>query len=197
MQPIYEHCGCGSGNEFKLCCNQKSAEEILRDSSKFPIYECLISERWQVTGLASLLVSRKISDDLFLLGSYLVDLYCLGLKDTLALSRIDTEDYLITRHFFTSRHEVIDVDYEDARSIVLGAIDYAHSLGFRPQHDWIDSQFVIEAVRSYEEKFEFGVDGIPCYIEGPNDDRITIIETLSARDSDFAVAAPWTRQERQ
>jgi hypothetical protein len=70
------------------------------------------------------------------------------------------------------------VSYEDARSIVLGGIEYARQLGFDPHPDWKHASAALESERDFEHKFNFGKDGMPCYIEGPNDDSTQIMEKL-------------------
>ncbi len=191
MQPIYQSCGCGSGTKFKFCCLRKPAEDVLQVSKKFRIFECLIAnEEWQEFGMSTALVSRKIVDDRLICAVYCIDMYCLGVKDTFALVNITIDEYLELRGNFKNRFEMTMIDYEDCRSLVLGAVDFARSLGFEPNEDWRDSQFVIEAERAYEPKFEFGKDGKPLYIQGPSDDPGEIISTLKSGNHDFAVAAP-------
>ena len=73
---------------------------------------------------------------------------------------------------------LVPIDYEDARSIILGGIEYARKLGFSPNQDWKDSKHVVEPDRPFNKKFEFGRDGQPLYIQGPSDDFVEIAEKL-------------------
>src|SRR5438552_1835503 len=60
----------------------------------------------------------------------------------------------------------------------MGAIDYARRIGFEPHPDWMLSGRVVEAERSFRNKFSFGSDGKPFYIQGPNDDAPKILRVL-------------------
>ena len=61
---------------------------------------------------------------------------------------------------------------------MLGAIDYANGLGFFPNKDWADSRHILEPDRSFENKFEFGKDGEPFFIQGPDDDPGAVLAKL-------------------
>ena len=58
-----------------------SKKKILK-SRELPIYECLINAPWRENGLATILLSRRQPDGYVLYGVYLVDILCLGLKNT-------------------------------------------------------------------------------------------------------------------
>ncbi|MDG6229267.1 MAG: hypothetical protein QCH96_04825, partial [Candidatus Thermoplasmatota archaeon] len=55
---------------------------LLDHVRKWPVYECLINESWSGCGMANILLSRKQPDGNIVFGAYLMDIYCLGLKDT-------------------------------------------------------------------------------------------------------------------
>lgn len=190
MQSIYQSCVCGSGITFNFCCKKKSPEDLLQQSAQFPIYQCLISEeQWKNSGLAIVLVSRTVSDGRFNYGMYMVDTYCLGLKDTFAQGFVGWEEYVLLRGKLNYKFELESIDYENARSLILGAIDYARGLGFEPHSDFEQSRDVIEADREYKSIYQFGKDGKPHYVQGPKDNTEKIRGTLDAsqREYDFSV----------
>ena len=67
------------------------------------------------------------------------------------------------------RNGLLRREYEDARSVILGGIEYARNLDFEPNPDWKDSQYMIEPERPFNPKFKFGLHGKPMYISGPHD----------------------------
>lgn len=79
-----------------------------------------------------------------------------------------------------SGESLVDMDYEDVRSVVFGSIEYARSFGFEPNVDWKDSQYILEPDRPFERRFEFGRNGEPLYIQGPDDNPIEIMNKLNA-----------------
>jgi tetratricopeptide (TPR) repeat protein len=138
---------------------------------------------WEATGFAHILVIRQMFNLRYISALYLVDVFCSGLKDTLCEINVN-EDAL---------QEMKDqvplglsrISYEDARSMILGAIDYARQLGIEPGPEgasvWEStSKYVIEFARTYDTKFTFGKDGLPYYVEGPEENNLEIIEKLSS-----------------
>ncbi len=190
MDAIYGPCPCLSGLKFKFCCFKKNPEDLLQDGAKFPLHECLIANTgWQKNGLAVLYVCRQMVESRYVCAVYMVDTYCLGLKNTFARVNLDKNGMLEAREQLAQKYLLLRFDYEDARSLILGAIDYAARLGFQPNEDWRYSRFVIEAARPYVPKYRYGRDGKPCYIQGPHDDVREIMSKLAKVDHDYLVRA--------
>ncbi len=119
---------------------------------------------------------RQLTNQKFIFGSYLADVFCLGLKDTFCNANLSIQaiqDLLARAPMPMER-----IDYEDARSLILGGIAYARKLGFEPNADWKDSQHIIEPERPFNPKFEFGMGGKPMYVAGPHDDPREILSRL-------------------
>src|SRR5688500_10669274 len=79
----YEPCPCGSGKKFKFCCYEKretlrgmSDAALARRAAEFPVDKCFITQGWKERGLALVMVARQLPDGTFLMGVYLVDVYC-------------------------------------------------------------------------------------------------------------------------
>lgn len=183
-EDIYQPCPCGSGKKLKFCCfekrrslDQASDAELLKRATEFRVYECHVNPDWQDKGLAQVFVVRQMPSLKYLVGVYLVDVFCLGVKDTFVKTQFKYEGV----RAFLSRlpHGLDEIPYEDARSIVLGAVEYARQLSFEPHEDWRTSSPVIEGARDFERKFTFGKDGKPFYIQGPYDDTMKVMLKLS------------------
>lgn len=179
----YQPCSCGSGKKFKFCCYQKrkildgiSDTELITRSTEFPIHECYVSSDWQISGLAQIIVIRQLPNGKYLLGVYLVDVFCLGLKDTFIRTHLN--EGMVDEILNQMPCGLDEVSYEDVRSIVLGAIDYAKNLGFEPDREWKRSGLIIESNRDFVHKFTFGKDGKPLFIQGPHDNKNKIMEKL-------------------
>jgi SEC-C motif len=183
MTSVYAPCLCGSGKKFKFCCYQTYKQgEMIPDtsaSSKFPIYECKVIENWEETGISPVYVVRELANGAYVFVSYLVDFWCLGIKDVIIKIGI-TESELM--HLFKNNYSLITIPYQDARSLVLGAIDFARTLDIPPHSSWngVASSF-IEANQPYEQKFSFGKDGSPLYFSGPYDHENYNVEEIMTR----------------
>ncbi|MES2946554.1 MAG: hypothetical protein V4772_27110 [Pseudomonadota bacterium] len=179
----YKPCACGSGRKYKFCCRLKEVAissvpplALVKKSAEFPVCQCVINADWQAQGLASIFVVRQLPNQKFILGSYLVDLLCLGVKDTFCNANLSAQ---ATQNMFAQvPMQMESIEYEDARSIILGGIEYARKLGFEPNPDWKDSQHIIEPERPFNPRFNFGMDGKPVYIRGPHDKPMEVLSKL-------------------
>ena len=179
----YRLCSCGSGKKFKFCCYEQRGlwsglpeRELLKRAAELSVGPCHISRIWQDRGLAQVIVLREVPDGTFLLGAYLVDVFCLGVKNAFS-ARLDSDE---VRSFLDGCPDVLqDIFYEDARSVILGAIDFARHFGFEPDESWAASSAIVEPDRLFNRRFDFGKDGQPLYIQGPHDDVRKIMNKLA------------------
>lgn len=150
---------------------------------KFPVYECLINSSWNESGLADILISRRQPDGNLLFGVYLVDLFCLGLKNTFCNADFPVSNYKTgLRSKMCREHEMVECPLPLAHRIIYGSIEYAAQFGFKPNKDFKLSQYVLEDKNSIEpcEAIEFGKDGKPFFVAGPDDNAERIIKQLES-----------------
>jgi len=147
----------------------------LRKARDYPIKECFITEGWQNKGMCDIFILREKPDYQFIVGVYLVDLWCLGLKDT--FYNIDVSYEEITDRLYNHPSErFISIDADLAHSVIYGGIDYAKNLGFMPHGDFRFSRFILEPREEieFDDSIEFGKDGKPHFFAGPYDSKIKI-----------------------
>lgn len=130
-------------------------------------------------GLVSVLVTRQERYGRVRLCGWLVDVWCLGVKDVVGPRVIDERRAAeFTRAYFTAyQAPPLQVPVELARHLVFGAVAYARSLGFEPPAGfeatagqlgpWADPSAI-----------GFGRDGKPFFVQGPHDNVATILSTL-------------------
>ena len=150
---------------------------------QLPIAECWISPDWKDAGLCTLVIARKHTTGNVTFGVYLMDIFCLGLKNTYAVfnrTQFDYED--ITSQLFAQHGGKMAIDYALAHNIIYGGIAYAEDLGLKPEKDWATSQFILEEDTEDIELIdvEFGQDGKPFFISGPHDNVGKIKSRLDA-----------------
>jgi len=145
-------------------------------------------------GVALALVARAERGDRVTVCGYLVDTFCLGVKDAIRPERMRDRDLpaFVRRYFRVFPSPPLRAPLELARHLVLGAAEFAAGLGFAAHPDF-------EAARGHLGGGEldgpcaitFGCEGRPLYVQGPYDDPIAIMETLRATlgTEGFAVAA--------
>ena len=160
-----------------------SPQAIIRHARDFPLFECLISADWQKDdlGLVEILLARQQPDGDICFGVYLVDKYCLGLKNTFAnagFSR-DRYDHEIHGRIFRGR-PTRKCPIELAHQMIYASIEYAAQFGFEPEKDFAISQYLLAPRGELEEPYQltFGKNGKPFFISGPHDNTARILKQL-------------------
>lgn len=160
-----------------------SPESILHEARTFPVLECWISKGWDGggSGLVQILLARQQPNRKICCGSYLIDQYCLGLKDTFAKTNLSPDRYQYLYKSMDSRMKMTKCPIELVHQMVYASIDYAAQFGFQPQSDWAQSQYMLEPRGELEEPYQltFGKDGKPLFISGPFDNVEQIIKQLN------------------
>ena len=110
---------------------------------------------------------------------YLVDVYCLGVKN--AMGPDDVEDQALRRltdHVFSGyQAPPVPASIELVRDLVLGAVEYAHGLGFAPHPDFEQARAHLGPWTG-PSAITFGCEGKPTYVEGPYDNPSHVLRTL-------------------
>ncbi len=148
------------------------------------------------TGIGSVLIVRRSASGQRTFAMFLVDAFCLGVKDSLGKTCSATQIADILEDL-RLRDPIEAVEPGVARGYVEAAIEFAQSIGFAPHSDyrkvapiWGDIQ-----ATDFPEKYTFGRNGRPAYIAGPYDDhtrQMLIINTLTkkigVKNFDFVIS---------
>ncbi len=144
---------------------------IVERARKLPFYKC-----WSVgddaSGMNQIIVSRQKANGNIIVGFYLIDHFCLGLKDTFYKEFADLDE--LDEAYFDSlppdfKTKEISADY--AQNYIYGAIEYAEDLGFEPDKDFRITEYILDDVEDIDYiEIAFGENGIPHYIPGEQDD---------------------------
>ncbi|TMC23052.1 MAG: hypothetical protein E6J34_04205 [Chloroflexi bacterium] len=158
-----------------------SLESVLQDARTFPIIECWISADWEAgSGLVQIIVARQQPNGKICCGVYLVDKFCLGLKDTFAKVNLSLDRYKDVYDRIASRQPLKECSVELVHQMIYSAIEYGARFGFTPQRDFAQSQYVLEPHGELDEPYRitFGQNGKPLFIAGPYDDTEQILQQL-------------------
>ena len=159
-----------------------SVRQVLRRASGYPIMGCWTMANWEEVGLTPVLIARRQPDGLVAFGAYVVDLYCLGVKDTFCnvnYTRLRFYEEVLPRVFSGERPRKITPAL--AHELIYGSIEYAGQFGFRPQRDFRDSRYLLDPADAHPRStsVEFGHKGKPLYVEGPYDNVQAILRQLA------------------
>jgi hypothetical protein len=132
------------------------------------------------SGLVGVLVARDTGSPVVACG-FLVDVFCLGVKNTNGPKTMDRRklpDFIRTFFSAWSRRPLVPAPLELARHVVFGAVDYARSLGFEPPPDFARGAALLGDWDEGSSDVAFGQNGTPFYINGPRDDTYGTIAKL-------------------
>jgi len=144
--------------------------EDARRARAAPLHSCLLQNSLFECGNGMVVLTRKISAHRLALAAFLVDAYCLGVKDAFFREIDEAEIETLLEPFETAgRFEAVDPSY--ARKLLHEAVAYARSLGLEPHADYaaVEPLFGDVAADAGEAQFQFGYQGKPLYIPGPSE----------------------------
>jgi hypothetical protein len=131
------------------------------------------------SGVALVVVAHAAGYDRVAMCSYLVDTWCLGVKNAMGPKRMAKRELgaLRRQYYAPWRSHGIAVPFELAQHLVLGAVDFAGRLGFEPHGDFERAR---SALGSWAGQcaITFGMHGKPHYVNGPYEDPRRILATL-------------------
>ena len=150
----------------------------LAQIAKTPVYDAQIPAGMG-QGMGVALLARRLLDGRIAFASYLLDTFCLGVKD--AFWRIATPaEY--AEHLEQMQHATATrkVSGETLAKLVLGAVEFARSYGFAPHVDFRHAGKLLEGLNpaAGDEEFEYGQNGKPFYIQGPHDSPARISKIM-------------------
>jgi hypothetical protein len=153
---------------------------------KRPI-EAWRSGRLFETGCGYLLISRSKSDGRGEAGFFLLDMFCLGVKEAgfqRFSDRSDLQENLLDPLF--GQDDPVPMTPPAARKLAQDAVAYSMGLGFSPATDYKKACRVFGGISTADcdEEFVFGKEGKPFYIQGPSESpgrSAQILRVLEAR----------------
>lgn len=123
-----------------------SPKRFLQDKVRtLPIGKCYIAPPdWKENGIAHVLVTRTRPSGNLVMASFLVDTFCLGVKDAWFLENITTEKF--QSYLDKYKHELgaEEITYEEAHNIIYGAIAFAEEGGIQPVKDFDLAGYILD-----------------------------------------------------
>lgn len=155
----------------------------LQHAREYPILGCWVMKGWENSGITPVVVAREQSANKVTYGVYLIDLYCLGLKDV--VTHTDVSRAAFQRklsHLLQGEPEQCSVAF--AHEMIYGSIEYAKKFDLHPHPDFTQgfAEQILDPPDAHprKNKIQFGKDGKPFFVSGPYDDERKINRILSA-----------------
>ena len=104
-------------------------------AAKYPLHQCLCNIAVFASGMGTVVVSRIAPNGDIVMGVFLLDTFCLGVKN--AFSRLLPPyeyDTMIAEMRKNELMQAVEPSY--ARKLVENSVEYAATLGFKPNPDY-------------------------------------------------------------
>ena len=150
-----------------------------------PLHECLIPGVLYDQGIGNVVISRKMPNGDIATAFFLVDTYCLGVKNCF-FTIIPPGVYAQRIANLVQKEGAEFAMPACAVKLIKGAASYAEGLGLHPHRDYFSVKGFFGSIdpTTCPKEFEFGKDGKPFYISGPHEtqaDSEGIIATLTRK----------------
>lgn len=139
-------------------------------AAQSPIHQCLVGADIFKRGMGTVVFSRRLGDGRIAAGIFLLDTYCLGVKNAF-LAFMSKSDFALKIRDMGQANRWVSKTPAYARKLVEDAVAYASALGLSPHADYHEAKSIFGDVNAGEcpELFAFGQNGKPHFIAGPND----------------------------
>ncbi|MGK7396077.1 MAG: hypothetical protein ACNS62_15985 [Candidatus Cyclobacteriaceae bacterium M3_2C_046] len=163
-------------NKDKLNCKKY----IISKGRKLPISRCLISDGYEEKSHTLCLIIRQQPGGKFTFAFFLVDRFCLGVKDCFCNCNADEEMLQQLIDSMTENSAVVETDPVYFHNMIYAAVDYATENGFKPEKNFSLAEMVLEPdfIDDGIDDIEMGENGQPLFISGPHDNVNKILTTL-------------------
>lgn len=141
---------------------------------KLPIGTCYVNSDWQDSGLATVIVTRLHPDDHITAAAFLVDTFCLGVKEVVYHVNLSENDFESFLNRFKRCADMIELSYNEAHNLIYGAISFAEEGGISPCKEYNIARFILE--EDTEDipliEYEYGKNGQHFLVMNDKQDKI-------------------------
>jgi hypothetical protein len=141
-------------------------------AAQAPVADVFVPQGLFDLGIGTVWFSRLLPDGRYAMAGFVIDVYCLGVKNALYKIQTATEYAKSLEHIFSSTEEEFEREHPAyARKLVEKSLAYAKDLGFDPHPDYKIAKFIFGDVEANAcpASFIFGKDGKPYYFCGPHE----------------------------
>jgi hypothetical protein len=144
--------------------------EQMADASRYPLLHTRYQEIIFDVGIGHAMISRQLPDGRIAVAMFLLDVFCLGVKDALG--------FVVTPGIYRERfvdseqgQQMVDAPPEEVRKLVEDSVAFGSYCGLQPCADYrrVKPIFGDIDAGNCQRHFEFGREGVPDFIPGPYD----------------------------
>ena len=173
-----------------------SPYRFMREKTRtLPISKCYIAPPdWLESGMAHVIVTRVRPSGNLVMASFLVDTFCLGVKDAgyhENMTPYDFEQYLDN---YKNGMGLEEISYNEAHNIIYGAMAFAEEGGIKPSKEFDPAGYILEEDTDDIPliEYDFGKNGKHFLVVNPDRKEMPYYHTLKKKlGDDFEYVMPY------
>lgn len=165
--------------ESQIIKSSLAGNQNVAFAANAPIYQCFVPEDLFESGRGQTMISRKLPNGNIATGMFLLDVFCLGIKDAFG-KILSQQEYVEVIEQMEQSQSLRLVEPSYFRKLVEGTEAYAKSIGFKASLGYAKTRKIFGniSIKECQEEFVFGKDGKPLYVNGPYDGQTKIQQIL-------------------
>lgn len=155
------------------------AKYLKEKARSLAIGKCYVSEDMSACGEGNVIVTRMHKNGKVSMGVFLVDIFCLGVKDAFHMFRMEEYEFEHLEEKFAATR-IRECSYEEAHNWIYGAIAFAEEGGIKPHPGFTLAQYLLEEDTDDVPliEYDFGKDGKHLLIANSQSEASKYVPTL-------------------
>lgn len=173
-----------------------SPYRFMREKARtLPVGKCYIAPPdWLESGMAHIVVTRVRPSGNLVMASFLVDTFCLGVKDAGYHENMTPSDFEEYLNNYRKGMGLEEISYNEAHNIIYGAIAFAEDGGIKPNKEFDPAGYILE--EDTEDipliEYDFGKNGKHFLVVNPDRKEMPYYHTLKKNlGDDFEYVMPF------
>ena len=169
------------------------AKYLKEKARSLAIGKCYISEDIEACGEGNVIVTRMHKNGKVSVGVFLMDIFCLGVKNAFHMLRMDESEFALLKEKMANSG-IRECSYEEAHNWIYGAIAFAEEGGINPHPGFTLAQYLLEEDTDDVPliEYDFGKDGKHFLIANSQSEANKYVPTLKKNlgdNFDFLIIA--------
>lgn len=160
-----------------------------------PIGKCYIGPPdWLESGMAHVIVTRLRPNGNLVMASFLVDTFCLGVKDAGYHENITPYDFEKYLDNYKNGMGLEEISYNEAHNIIYGAMAFAEEGGIKPSKEFDPAGYILQEDTDDTPliEYDFGKNGKHFLVVNPDRKEMPYYHTLKKNlGDDFEYIMPY------
>lgn len=171
-----------------------SPGKFMREKARtLPLGKCYLAPPDFVeSGILHVVVTRVRPSGKLVMALFLVDMFCLGVKDAIYHDNMSPSDFEMHLNELKDRLGIKEISYNEAHNIIYGAIAFAEEGGIKPSKEFYPAGYILEEDTDDIPliEYEFGKNGKHCLFVNPDRKEMPYFHILKQNlgdDFDFVM----------